>query len=292
MSNARPLQWCHYDFKAMGSPCSISLYAPDAQQGANTIQQAVADIVRLENKFSRYQKNNPLFHVNQAAANGASIAIDDEFRSLLNYADTCYQQSNGLFDITAGALRHVWDFSSTNLPQQSDIEHALENVGWTSVTVENNQLSFGKPHMEIDFGGIVKEYAADSAANICLAQGTRHGIVNLGGDIKAIGPHPDGKPWHVNIRDPEHPGKHMGSLELINEGIATSGNYERFIDINGKRYCHILSPKTGWPVTGLSSVTVKASQCVIAGSACTIAMLMEDKGPDWLRNLGVEFLHQ
>ena len=114
----------------------------------------------------------------------------------------------------------------------------------------------------------------------------------MGGDIKAIGPHPGGAPWKINIRDAHNPGQHQGAIDLYTEGLATSGDYERFIEVNGQRYSHILSPKTGWPVNALSSVTVKAPQCVIAGSACTIAMLMEDDGVDWLNALEVECLWQ
>ena len=288
----------HFDFKAMGSPCTITVYASNALDAINVIQQATAEVNRLENKFSRYIKNNVLDHVNQAAQKGTYIDVDDEFISLLNYADTCYQQSNGLFDITAGALRQIWDFSqkscssSNNLPNDADIKNVLQHIGWQHVKIDNNRVHFLTPNMALDFGGIVKEYAADSAANICASLGIKHGLINLGGDIKAIGPHPDGSPWKINIRDANKPGQHKGVIDLYTEGLATSGDYERFIEINGQRYSHILSPKTGWPVKGLTSVTVKAPQCVIAGSACTIAMLMENDGVDWLNDLGVECLWQ
>ncbi len=282
----------HFDFKAMGSPCTITVYTGDALIAINAIQKATAEISRLENKFSRYIKNNVLDHVNQAAQKGTYVDVDDEFISLLNYADTCYQQSNGLFDITAGALRQVWDFSQNNLPSDADIRDVLQHIGWQHVKIDNNRVHFLTPNMELDFGGIVKEYAADSAANICASHDIQHGLINLGGDIKAIGPHPNGKPWQINIRDARNPDQHKGVIELYNEGLATSGDYERFIEIDGQRYSHILSPKTGWPVKGLTSVTVKAPQCVIAGSACTIAMLMEHDGIDWLNALGVECLWQ
>ncbi|OUR86714.1 hypothetical protein A9Q81_27710 [Gammaproteobacteria bacterium 42_54_T18] len=288
----------HFDFKAMGSPCTITVYAYDALDAINVIQKATAEVHRLENKFSRYIKNNTLYHVNQAAKKGGYIDVDDEFISLLNYADTCYQQSNGLFDITAGALRHVWNFSqpsnsaSNNLPTDTDINDALQRIGWQHVKIDNNRVHFLIPNMALDFGGIVKEYAADSAANICGSLGVQHGLINLGGDIKAIGPHPNDNPWQINIRDARNPGQHKGGIKLYNEGLATSGDYERFFQIDGQRYSHILSPKTGWPVKGLTSVTVKAPQCVIAGSACTIAMLMEHDGIDWLNGLGVECLWQ
>lgn len=282
----------YFDFKAMGSPCTITVYAANALDAINVIQKATAEVNRLEKKFSRYIKNNVLDLVNQAAQEGTYADVDDEFLSLLHYADTCYQQSNGLFDITAGALRRVWNFSQNNLPNDTDITNVLQHIGWQHVKIDNNRVHFLIQNMELDFGGIVKEYAADSAANICASNGIKHGLINLGGDIKAIGPHPGGTPWKINIRDAHNPGQHQGVIDLYTEGLATSGDYERFIEVNGQRYSHILSPKTGWPVNALSSVTVKAPQCVIAGSACTIAMLMEDDGVDWLNALEVECLWQ
>jgi len=276
----------------MGSPCNISIYAKSKQQGRRVIQKVYSEITRLENKFSRYKTDNELFHINQQASKGGSIEVDDEFIALLNYANTCYQQSDGLFDITAGALRRVWNFETPSLPTDNAIKTVLNSIGWQHVQFSNNRIHFLRPKMEIDFGGIVKEYAADSAATICKAEGVSHGIINLGGDIKAVGPHPNGQPWKIKIRDPHNPAQHMGEMSLYQEGLATSGDYERFIEIEGKRYCHILSPKTGWPVRGLTSVTVKADQCVIAGSASTIAMLLEDKGVEWLDQLGVECLWQ
>lgn len=283
----------HIEFKAMGSPCTITLYASNTHQGSKIAQLGVVEIARLEKKFSRYLENNTLFHVNLAANQGTSIDVDNEFIALLHYADTCYQQSHGLFDITAGALRHVWNFNAIHgLPTDADIEAALACIGWQYVEIQNNTLHFLRPNMEIDLGGIVKEYASDCVANILANHDIHHGIVNLGGDIKAIGPHPDGTPWTIKIRDAKQPGKHKNSVDLYTEGLATSGDYERFFEIDGQRYCHILSPKTGWPVKGLSSVTVKAPQCVVAGSAATIAMLMESEGITWLNTLGVECFWQ
>lgn len=280
------LQLCQFSFKAMGSPCEIRLYAEDNAQ-------ATAALQRLENRYSRYLTDNELYKINAVAAQGGSVTIDDEFVALLHYADACYQQSDGLFDITSGLLRKAWNFASSQFlspPSQDTIDELLEHVGWQHVVLQGNQLQFSRAGMEIDLGGIVKEYAADYAANLLWEQGIRHGLVNLGGDIKAMGPHPDGAPWEIKIRDPRTSGRHIATLSLYQEGLATSGDYERCIRIGEKRYSHILSPKTGWPVIGLASVTVKAPQCVVAGSAATIAMLKGDQGRHWLDTLKVEYL--
>jgi thiamine biosynthesis lipoprotein len=141
--------------------------------------------------------------------------------------------------------------------------------------------------LELDFGGVVKEYAADRAAALCREAGVLHGAVNLGGDIKIIGPHPDGSPWRIGIRHPRRSGAMITSLELYAGGLASSGDYERCMVVDGVRYGHVLNPKSGWPVRRLASVSVIGDFCVVAGSASTIAMLKEDDGPAWLENLGL-----
>lgn len=284
------LQLCQFNFKAMGSPCEIRLYAENAEIAAQVIAKAVAEINRLEQKYSRYKRDNFLFRVNSAAKLGGSCEIDDEFVSLLNFADTCYEQSEGLFDITSGVLREVWNFDKHEKPAPKLLQETLNRVGWKNVSWTANGISFSKAGMELDFGGIVKEYAADCAATVCADAGITHGIVNLGGDIKAIGPHPDGKPWAVKVRHPRIAGESLASIELTNGALASSGDYERFIEIDGERYCHILSPKTGWPVKGLAAVSVTGPQCIVAGSACTIAMLRESEGKSWLSELGLPHL--
>ena len=144
--------------------------------------------------------------------------------------------------------------------------------------------------MQLDFGGIGKEYAVDRAAAICQQHGLQQGLVDLGGDIKIIGPHADGRPWSVGIRHPRKPGELMASINVSRGGIASSGDYERCIILNGKRYSHVLNPKTGWPVRGLASITVVAEQCVIAGSVSTISMLKEKQGKRWIKDLGLAYL--
>jgi thiamine biosynthesis lipoprotein len=122
---------------------------------------------------------------------------------------------------------------------------------------------------------------------ICLEMGICHGLVNLGGDIRVIGPHPDGTPWRIGIRHPREADALLTSVMLAQGGLASSGDYERCIEIEGRRYSHILNPKTGWPVQGLAAASVIAPHCLVAGSASTIAMLKESAGARWLEELGL-----
>jgi len=145
--------------------------------------------------------------------------------------------------------------------------------------------------MEIDFGGYVKEYAVDAAAQALREHSITAGIVDLGGDIKVLGPHPDNKPWTIGIRHPRDPENAIASTTLSQGAIASSGDYERFMIVDDKRYAHILNPKTGWPIEGLSAVSVIASECLIAGSCSTVAMLKgEEDGKSWLESLKLPYI--
>ena len=272
----------------MGSPCELQIYAKNEFIAQKIAQQIVADIQRLERKYSRYRADSFLSEINEVAASGGSITVDEETAGLLNYAQTCYELSDGLFDITSGILRKAWRFDSPALPNEKIIQSLLAKIGWQKLHWENSTLTFSQAEMEIDFGGIVKEYAADRAATLCLNAGISHGIVNLGGDIKIIGAHPDGKSWRVGIQHPRDKTKVWKTLKLKTGALASSGDYERCMVIDGVRYGHILNPKTGYPVRHLTAVSVIADLCVVAGSAATIAMLKEKDGEKWLKSLGLK----
>ena len=277
-------------FSAMGSDCHLHIYAGN-QAAANVIfEQSVQEIARIESRYSRYQKDSFLTEVNHVASMGASIVVDTETAGLIDYAYGCYRKSGGLFDITSGILRRIWDFSVPGLPRQTDIDRLLPLIGMEKLYWDSPLLSFPLPGMELDFGGIGKEYAADQAAAVCRSLGIEHGLIDLGGDIVAIGPHPDQKPWRIGIRHPKTPHTTMIMVDIDRGALATSGDYERYIEVDGKRYCHLLNPKTGWPAQGLSSVSVFADQCLVAGSLSSIAMLKGIAGIDWLDRMGVQHI--
>jgi len=284
------LKYYHYDFKAMGSPCSIQLYAGSTKKAKRAAKVAMDDVYRLEAKYSRYRADSYLSEINRSAAQGGHIKVDDETAGLLDYAATCYQQSDGLFDITSGILRRAWDFKSGNIPAQEEIASLLEKIGWHKINWQRPLLAFTVPGMEIDFGGVVKEYAVDRAASACRDAGIQHGLVNLGGDIKIIGPHYDGSPWRIAIRHPRNPNGVLQTLLLHSGALASSGDYERCITLNGMRYGHVLNPQTGWPVNYMAAVSVIGEFCVVAGSASTIGMLKGEGGPAWLNALGLPHL--
>jgi thiamine biosynthesis lipoprotein len=289
VSRTATLALFSHPFKAMGSPCDVRLYASDRAGAAEVAERVIADVARLEARYSRYREESLLSAINRVAAAGGAIEVDDETAGLLRYADACYRESDGLFDITSGLLRRAWRFDRGALPAAAEIEPLLARIGWDRVRWTPPRLEF-PPGMEIDFGGIVKEYAADRAATICRDAGIRHGVVNLGGDIRIVGPQPDDRPWRIGVRHPRRREAAAGTLVLRAGAVATSGDYERCIVIADRRFGHVLNPRTGWPVQHLASVTVVGELCVVAGSASTIAMLKETEGPRWLERLGLPHL--
>ena len=280
----------HVAFKAMGSPCELHLHGPDAAETRRVAESVIADVQRLERRYSRYRDDSLTSAINRVAAVAGRCEVDAETAALLDYADTCYRESDGLFDITSGVLRRAWRFENACAPEPEAIAALLDRVGWDRVVWKRPFLSFGQPGMEIDFGGIGKEYAADRAAALCLDAGIRSGLINLGGDVRVIGPLPDGDPWRIGIRDPERPETLLGGVLMTGGALATSGDYARFLRIDGRRYGHILDPRTGWPVRGLVSVSVIAASCLVAGSLSTIAMLKGRAGIEWLRSLDIPHL--
>ena len=280
----------HLAFRAMGSPCELHLHGPDAAETRRVAASVIADVQRLERRYSRYRDDSLTSAINRVAAVAGRCEVDAETAALLDYADTCYRESDGSFDITSGVLRRAWTFENACAPEPEAIAALLDRVGWDKVVWKRPFLSFGRPGMEIDFGGIGKEYAADRAAALCLDAGIRSGLINLGGDVRVIGPLPDGDPWRIGIRDPERPEALLGGVLMTGGALATSGDYARFLRIDGRRYGHILDPRTGWPVLGLVSVSVIAASCLVAGSLSTIAMLKGRDGIEWLRSLDVPHL--
>jgi thiamine biosynthesis lipoprotein len=247
----------------------------------------VADVHRLEARYSRYRDDSTLSAINRAAAAGASIEVDAETAALLDYADACHAQSGGLFDISSGVLRRVWRHMDGSLPEAAEVQRCLALVGWQHVRWAPPQLAFERAGMELDLGGIVKEYAVDRAAALLLDAGLTHGFVNLGGDLRVLGPQPDGSPWRIGIRHPRQPDAVLCTVALEHGAMASSGDYERCIVVDGVRYGHILDPRSGWPVRVMAAATVLAPLCVVAGSAATIAMLKDADGPAWLAESGL-----
>ncbi len=277
-------------FRAMACDNVIELYAPTAALAEEAAKAAMGEVKRIEAKYSRYLADSVVSTINRAAGK-SPIDIDAETAQLLSYADVCYTQSDGLFDITSGILRRAWNFKADRPPSHASIAPLLPLIGWQHVVRTPTQVSLSLEGMEIDFGGFGKEYAADRAAAVLLSYGLRHAFVNLGGDVVVTGPHADGQPWQLGIRHPRQNDGVIATLPISSGAIATSGDYERYLEFEGQRYSHILDPRTGESVQGFQSVTAFAPTCLVAGSITTIAMLKgEEAGRKWLVDNDCRFL--
>lgn len=261
-------------FHALGGPCEVLVDAGDTP-ALNSALMAVADETwRIEDKFSRYQPTGVVHQIN--SANGAEILLDEESSGLIDYADTCHRLSDGSFDITSGVLRRVWRFDgSKTLPSRKSVDRVLAFVGWHKAVWHKPCLQL-RPGMEIDLGGIGKEYAVDRAAMLLEHLGFKAALVNFGGDLRATGPRHNGNPWVIGIDNPRETGRNCLAGRPITSGaMATSGDARRFILAKGRRYGHILNPRTGWPVLDAPrSVTVQAPTCLEAGMLATFGILM------------------
>jgi len=280
-------------FDAMACPCEVVIDGVATLGGAAAAQalalRAVAEVRRIETTYSRYRPDSIVSRLN-AAAGGAPIACDAETVALLAYAHSLYDASGGLFDITSGVLRRAWDFKARQVPTEAALAALRPLIGWPLVERNGELVRLSQPGMEIDFGGFGKEYAADRAGALLATLGAQHGYVNLGGDMRVIGPKADGRPWMIGIQHPRQPGELIASIPLQHGGLATSGDYERYFERDSRRYCHILDPRSGMPATHWRTVSVLAPLAVVAGNASTIAMLKQADGLQFLRDSGLDFL--
>ncbi|WP_322993536.1 FAD:protein FMN transferase [Limnohabitans sp.] len=290
-------------FAAMASTCEVVLSAPTLADAQRLAQPGIDEVLRVERTFSRYRPDSIVSRIN-AAAGADWVDCDAETLSLLDFADHMHQQSGGVFDITSGVLRQAWNFGQTKtqgevqgegpaaakLPSPEQLAALLPLVGWAQVQREGTRIRLPRAGMALDFGGFGKEYAADRAAALLQQTGVQHGYVNLGGDMRLMGPKPDGAPWVMGIQHPRERGQLLATQQLTTGGLATSGDYERYIEVGGQRYCHLLNPRTGWPVSHWRTVSVTAPLAVLAGCVATIAMLLEADGLAFLHRSGHPFI--
>jgi thiamine biosynthesis lipoprotein len=275
----------------MAATNEVQVHAPDRASAEAMAARAIEEVRRIETKYSRYRPDSVIARIN-AAAGGDSVAIDPETVQLLDYADACWRESGGLFDPTSGVLRRVWRFEAGRRPPtDAELAAVLPLIGWDRVERTRDTVRLAMAGMELDFGGFGKEYAVDRAVLALREAGAESALVNLAGDLAILGPQPGGEPWHLAIQHPRRVDTALATLPVSSGAIATSGDYERFIDVNGVRHCHVLDPRSGRSARGFQSVTVHAPSCLVAGSATTVAMLKgREGGLEWLEELGLPHL--
>lgn len=273
----------------MGSPCELLVETDDEALAQDLLHVVADEAWRIEDKYSRYLPGNVVARINES--NGSPVTVDDETAKLLDFAATLYELSDRRFDITSGVLRKAWNFDgSDRVPSASSVRKLMRTIGWHRVSWQRPAIRM-QPGMQIDFGGIGKEYAVDSAAILVAKRTSDPCLLNFGGDLVATGQERPPNGWQVGIETATRDGPAAEKLIRLKTGaLATSGDARRFLLKNGVRYGHILDPLTGWPVKGAPrSVTIAADTCTQAGMLATLAMLRGDGAEEFLRNQNVQF---
>jgi thiamine biosynthesis lipoprotein len=274
-------------FRAMASPCELLLPATDRAEAMMLGRTVAEEAWRVEQKFSRYRDDSIVSWIHRNR--GTEITVDEETAGLIDFASQCYELSDGLFDITSGLLRRAWKFDgSDRVPEPDAVGRLLPHVGFDRVKWHRPHLTLPEG-MEIDFGGIGKEYAVDRAFEILSLRRSVPFLINFGGDLRANARTSRG-PWQIGIERPDTDGQAGRVLELEHGALATSGDSHRFLLKDGVRYGHVLNPRTGWPIADAPrSVTVAAGTCTEAGMLATLALLQGPKAEEFLQQQEVGY---
>jgi FAD:protein FMN transferase len=260
-------------FSAMASPCELLLDSTDIAQGEQVFHAVVKEVARIEAKYSRYREDSAISALSRQA--GTPTAIDEETQRLLAFATHLHQLSDGLFDISSGVLRKAWRFDGASaVPTQAMVDACLPHIGWHKVRLTDTQILM-PAGMELDLGGIGKEYAVDRAFQIAHNLCDCAFLINLGGDLRTQGPRRDGSAWLIGVEQPDQAERAQHLIPITTAAVATSGDAKRFVLAEGGlRHGHLLNPKTGWPVvSGVRSVTVAAETCTTAGMLTSLSLL-------------------
>lgn len=270
---------CKRNAVLMGSEFYFTIVAKDSLSAENYIDQAIAEIARIEELISDWKSTSQVSEVNQNAGI-RPVKVDPEGFQLTQRAIEFSKITNGAFDISFAAMDKIWKFdgSMTAIPDEVTISKAIEKIGYQNIILDSVEMTvFLKlPGMKIGFGATGKSYAADQAKALMIAQNVEAGIINASGDIATWGNQPNGIPWKIGINHPFKAYKSADVLE-INGAIVTSGDYQKYAEINGKRYSHIINPTTGMPSTELTSVTVIGENAETANALSTAIMVVGKK---------------
>lgn len=273
----------------MGTVVEITVHHKDPAIARKVIEHAFDEGKRIENLLSIYKKESEISMVNLKAGL-EEVKVSGDSLYLIEKALYYSELSDGAFDITVGPLIELWGFRNGEMkvPDKREIEKTLALVNYKNVSInrEKSTVKLEKLGMKIDLGGIGKGYAVDRMIDVLKSHGINKAIVNVGGDIYALG-NPAGKTrWHIGIRNPRNHSGIKDVIKLKNSAIATSGNYEKFFLEGGKRYSHIIDPRTGVPASGVTSVTVTAPTATEADAlATTLFVLGEEEGEKLIKQL-------
>lgn len=262
----------------MGNRFEISVVRSDEQEVDFFIDLAIKEIQRIEALLTTFKEESQVNQVN-AAAGLLPVKVDREVFGLVRRSIRISELTQGAFDISYGSVdKRFWNFDTrmTSLPDPVAARDAVKLINYRNIILDDKECSvfLKEKGMRIGFGGIGKGYAAEQAKRLLKQNGIKSGIINAAGDLSAWGTQPDGKPWTIGIADPERKEFPFSFLDITNMAVATSGNYEKFITVGGKKYSHTIDPKTGYPVSGIKSVTIICPNAEIADAMATPVTIM------------------
>ncbi|MBE8726308.1 FAD:protein FMN transferase [Flavobacterium hungaricum] len=264
----------------MGGRFDISIVAKDSATASQKIEEVIAEITRIENLISDWKPDSQVSQVNQNSGI-KPIKVDREVFELTQRAIKLSEITNGGFDISFAAMDRIWKFdgSMTEMPSAEAIKKSVEKVGYKNIVLDSgaSTIFLKIKGMKIGFGALGEGYATDKCRDMMLSQGIKAGIINGSGDMSTWGKQPNGSPWKIGITNPFKPEKVLAVVPLEQEAVTTSGSYEKFVVFNGKRYSHIINPATGYPATGLCSVTVFGPNAETANGLSTSIMVLGQK---------------
>jgi thiamine biosynthesis lipoprotein len=277
----------------LGSPFEITVVAKDTVEANSYINMAIGEVKRIENEISDWIPTTPISEVSRNAGI-KPVKVPLEVFELVERAIKVSEITSGAFDISYASMDKIWKFDGSMkvMPTLEAIKKSVEKIGYKNIILDKKEhtIFLKMEGMKLGLGGIGQGYIADKIHVLLLSKGCNSGLVNVSGDIFAWGKQPDGKPWTVGIVNPMNKNKIFATFPLENSAVETSGSYEKFVIFDGKRYSHIIDPRTGYPAMGVVSVSVFAKQTEIADALATgIFVLGVEVGLDLVNQLkGIE----
>lgn len=275
--------------KLMGSRFEITVVAEDSTAASVHINAAIEEITRIEKLISSWDPNSQTSKINQYAGI-EPVKVNPELFQLIERAKQISELTDGAFDISYASMDRIWHFdgSMLTMPSEKEIGQSVAKVGFENILLDKakSTVFLKQKGMKIGFGAIGKGYAADKAKELLRSQGVISGIINASGDMNTWGKQPNGSEWKIAITNPLDKNKAFALLPIINRAVVTSGNYEKYVEFEGKRYSHIIDPRTGYPSSGLISVTVFAPKAELADALATSVFVMgQSAGLDRINQL-------
>ena len=274
--------------KLMGTRFEITVVAPNEEIGYINIDEAVSEIERIENIISSWNEKSETSRINKNA--GISpVKVSRELFNLIERSIKISEITDGAFDITYASMDNIWKFDGTmdKVPSETEIKKSVSKVGFKKIQLdtENQTVYLPEKGMKIGFGAIGKGYAADRAKDLLVSKDVKGGIINASGDLTTWGTKVTGEKWLVGIANPLSKDKVFSWLPVVESSVATSGNYEKYITLNGEKYSHIIDPRTGYPTKGINSVSIFAKQAELCDAMATAVFTMG-------RDVGLHMINQ